>query len=173
MEWGRQALAFGGLLVAFFAVPLGADVPTWRLVFGLILTFAAVSAAGLIISRQIRFQLSGIGRRVQFRGLLLLLEIVVVAFATAYFMIAESTNDQFAGIETRLDALYFTIVTLGTVGYGDVHAVGQAARGLVVVQIVFNIVFIGALSSLLASRIRDASSSRTQRSAADAADEDE
>jgi voltage-gated potassium channel len=171
MQWGRQALAFGGLLVAFFAVPVESDVAMWRLVTGLIVTFAAVSLAGLIIIRQVRFQLSGVGRRVRFNGLLLLLEIVVVAFATAYFMIAESTTDQIAGIETRLDALYFTIVTLGTVGYGDVHAVGQAARALVTVQIVFNIIFVGALSSLLASRIRDASSSRTGRRS-DAADED-
>ncbi|MGH3454988.1 MAG: hypothetical protein ACRDP2_11265, partial [Nocardioidaceae bacterium] len=67
MEWGRQALVFGGLLVAFFAVPVESDVSTWRLVSGLLLTFAAVSLAGLVITRQVRFQLSGIGRRLQFK----------------------------------------------------------------------------------------------------------
>lgn len=171
MEWGRQALAFAGLLVAFFAVPLGSDVPAWRLVLGLVLTFAAVILAGLVITRQIRFQLSGVGRQVRIQGLLLLLEIVIVAFATAYYMIAESTDDQMHGIETRLDSLYFTLVTMATVGYGDITAVGQAGRALVTVQIVFNIVFIGAFSSLLTTRMRDAASSRVDRSG-DTADED-
>jgi voltage-gated potassium channel len=172
MEWGRQALVFGGLLVAFFAVPVESDVSTWRLVSGLVLTFAAVSLAGLVITRQVRFQLSGIGRRLQFRGLLLLLEIVVVAFATAYFMIAESTSDQIVGIETRLDSLYFTLVTMATVGYGDIHATGQAARGLVTVQIVFNLVFVGALGSLLTNRMREAAVAR-QRPDSDDTDKSE
>jgi hypothetical protein len=171
MHWGRLGLAFVGLLVAYFAVPLGADVPAWRLVLGIVLTFSAVSLAGLIIVRQVRFQLSGVGRRVRVQGLLLLLEIVVVAFATAYYMVSESTHDQIAGIDTRLDSLYFTLVTMATVGYGDIHAVGQFARGLVSVQIVFNLIFVGALTSLVTSRMRDASDSRVEQPA-DAADED-
>ena len=171
MQWGRLGLAFIGLIVAYFAVPLGHDVPTWRLLFGIALTFVAVSSAGLIIVRQVRFQVSGVGRVVRIQGLLLLLEIVVVAFATAYYMLAESSSHQMAGVDTRLDSLYFTIVTMATVGYGDVHAVGQFARGLVTVQIVFNLIFVGALTSLVTSRMRDASGSHAKQPA-EAADED-
>jgi voltage-gated potassium channel len=171
MQWHRLALAFVGLLVAYFAVPLGYDVPAWRLLFGIALTFLAVSLAGWIIIRQVRFQVSGVGRQVRIQGLLLLLEIVVVAFATAYYMLAESTHDQMAGVDTRLDSLYFTLVTMATVGYGDIHAVGQFARGLVSVQIVFNLIFVGALTSLVTSRMRDASGSHAKQPA-DAADED-
>lgn len=164
MEWGRLGMAFGGLLVAYFAVPVETNAPNWRLVLGVALTAGAVVLAGLVIVRQLRFQMSGVGRVVRIQGLLLLLEIVVVAFATAYYMLAQST-DQMAGISTRLDSLYFTIVTMATVGYGDIHAVGQFARGLVTVQIVFNLIFVGALTSLLTSRMRDASGTRSANSA--------
>jgi voltage-gated potassium channel len=171
MQWGRLGLAFFGLLVAYFAVPLGSDVPAWRLLVGITLTFAAVLLAGWIIIRQVRYEVSGVGRLVRIQGLLLLLEIVIVAFATAYYMLAESTSGQMAGLDTRLDSLYFTIVTMATVGYGDIHAAGQFARGLVTAQIVFNLIFVGALTSLLTSRMRDASASHVKQSA-DAADED-
>lgn len=162
MEWGRLGMVFVGLLVAYFAVPVETNAPTWRLVLGILLTAVAVVLAGLVIVRQVRFQMSGVGRIVRIQGLLLLLEIVVVAFATAYYMLADSTSNQMAGISTRLDSLYFTIVTMATVGYGDVHAVGQFARGLVTVQIVFNLIFVGALTSLLTSRMRDAAGTHSQ-----------
>ena len=171
MEWGRLGLVFVGLIVAYFAVPVETDAPTWRLVLGVLLTAVAVFLAGWIIVRQVRFQVSGVGRIVRIQGLLLLLEIVVVAFATAYYMLAESTHDQIAGVDTRLDSLYFTIVTMATVGYGDIHAVGQFARGLVTVQIVFNLIFVGALTSLVTSRMRDAAGTHSQ-TAATSTDED-
>jgi voltage-gated potassium channel len=170
MEWGRLGMVFVGLLVAYFAVPVETNAPTWRLVLGVLLTAIAVALAGWIIVRQVRFQVSGVGRIVRIQGLLLLLEIVVVAFATAYYMLAESTHDQIAGIDTRLDSLYFTIVTMATVGYGDIHAVGQFARGLVTVQIVFNLIFVGALTSLVTSRMRDAGTRGNGTSSTDEAE---
>jgi len=172
MQWGRLGMVFVGLIVAYFAVPVETDAPTWRLVLGVLLTAVAVFLAGWIIVRQVRFQVSGVGRLVRIQGLLLLLEIVVVAFATAYYMLAESTSHQMAGVDTRLDSLYFTIVTMATVGYGDVHAVGQFARGLVTVQIVFNLIFVGALTSLVTSRMRDAAGAHG-RTPATSTDKDE
>ena len=58
-----------------------------------------------------------------------------------------------AGLDTRTDALYFTVVTLGTVGYGDVHPVGQAARLIATTQIAFDLVFVAALLSVFSSRV--------------------
>lgn len=46
------------------------------------------------------------------------------------------------------------MTTLATVGFGDVHATGQLARALVTAQIAFNLVFVGALASVLTTRIR-------------------
>ena len=70
-------------------------------------------------------------------------------------------GDQFVGLDTKLDAVYFTVTTLSTVGYGDVHAVGQAGRLAVTLQIVFNLTFlavavrvlVGAAQRRLAERV--------------------
>lgn len=59
-----------------------------------------------------------------------------------------------ADLETRTDSLYFTLQVLTTVGLGDVHAVGQTARAMVTVQMAFDLVFVAAGGSLLASVVR-------------------
>jgi hypothetical protein len=59
-----------------------------------------------------------------------------------------------SGISTRTDALYFTVATLTTVGYGDVHAQGQIARSLVTLQLLFDVVFVGAAVSTLLRSLR-------------------
>ena len=45
-------------------------------------------------------------------------------------------------------------VTLGTVGYGDVHAVGQLARVITMIQVAFDLVVIGALIAVASSRFQ-------------------
>ena len=62
---------------------------------------------------------------------------------------------QFAELHDKTDALYFNISTLATVGFGDVHAVGQLARAAVTLQIVFNLVFLGAAVSLISGYFRE------------------
>jgi hypothetical protein len=45
-------------------------------------------------------------------------------------------TEQVSGLNTRTDALYFTLVTMATVGFGDIHAEGQFARAMVICLIV-------------------------------------
>ncbi|UKJ63861.1 two pore domain potassium channel family protein [Cellulosimicrobium cellulans] len=75
---------------------------------------------------------------------------IVTFFALAYYLMA----DQFVGIENRTDALYFAVVTLGTVGYGDVHPVGEGARIVTMIQIVLDLVVVGLLVSIATTRAR-------------------
>jgi hypothetical protein len=85
--------------------------------------------------------------------LLLLVTVGVLLFALADLVVARSGVAQFAGLETKTDGLYFALATLTTVGFGDAHAEGQIARGLVIVQMVFNVVVLArAAQLLLASR---------------------
>jgi hypothetical protein len=92
--------------------------------------------------------------------------IVWVVFALAFYMLHLNRPDELAGLETRVDALYFTASTMLTVGYGDVHATGQIARGMVLVQMVFDVAFVATAGAVLSARLR----SRAERRAADRGD---
>ncbi len=68
----------------------------------------------------------------------------ILLFATAYVLTSDVAPDSFTAPLTRIDALYFTVTVLGTVGFGDIAAVSQGARIMVTVQILADIALIGA-----------------------------
>lgn len=75
--------------------------------------------------------------------------LLVLAFATVYFVLALNVDGQFQGIANRTDALYFTVSTVATVGFGDVHASGSIARALVTMQMIFDLIYLGTAVRLL------------------------
>ncbi len=48
-----------------------------------------------------------------------------------------------------MDALYFTMSTIATVGFGDVHATGQVARAVVTLQIFLDLIFVGLVARII------------------------
>jgi voltage-gated potassium channel len=151
--WIRHGLIVIGLLVVFYSVPVTELTLSGRTAASILLTLLGVACLGWAITGQVRRQLVA-GSEASLQSLLMLLEMVAVVFALGYYVLALSTPGQVAGLETRTDALYFTVSTVATVGYGDVHAVGQLARGLVIVQIVFDAVFVAAVVTTLRIRVR-------------------
>lgn len=146
----RVVVALTVLLVAFYTLPdnvRGAPEAVRTVVF----VVCVAAFAGLILLLIARGSRGGLPARAE--GLLLTVVASLVFFATVYDRLADQA-DQFDGLVTRTDALYFTLVTTATVGYGDITATGQAARIAVMVQIVFNLVFIGAGASVALDRIK-------------------
>jgi voltage-gated potassium channel len=74
------------------------------------------------------------------RAIALLVTLTVVGFSATHYAIAQHTSGQLEGIHTKLDALYFTVTVLSTVGFGDIHPTGQLARAVVTGQMVFDLV---------------------------------
>lgn len=137
-----------GLLLVYFLVPYDADRAPIGVAAGVLLSVAAIVGVGVVIYRELERP----DRRLGIVHLVLALEAVLMTFSFAYYLVATSAPGQFSGLATRLDALYFSTTTLTTVGYGDIHASGQVARGLVTAQLVFNLVFVGAFAALLRER---------------------
>lgn len=141
-----------GMLAFYYGVPVSTEASTERIVFSLLLSLIGIAALAWAIVAQLRRQL--LSRSEDIHTLVMLLPLVAVVFALAFFVVEKHSPGQVSGLSTRTDALYFTLSTLTTVGYGDVHAVGQMARGLVTLQLVFNAVFVGALASTVVGIIR-------------------
>ena len=102
------------------------------------------------------------GPDVQLQRLLVLLCVIVLFFAEAYYLLAQ-TPGQLTDLHTKTDALYFTVTTLSTVGYGDVHAAGQLARVAVTLQIVYDLFFIGLAVAVGTGLLRAKAAQRTPR----------
>jgi voltage-gated potassium channel len=69
----------------------------------------------------------------------------VLLVAYAYLSLETRFPGQVPGIVTHVDALYFTVTVITTVGFGDISPQGQLARGIATAQMVFTLVFLGAL----------------------------
>jgi hypothetical protein len=68
-----------------------------------------------------------------------------LTFAGAYSAVEGFTGDLFAGPADGFDVLYFSFITLTTVGYGDLTPVSDVARSLAVVQALLGQVFLVVL----------------------------
>ncbi len=139
-------------MVVHFGVP-EPDAPLARAMLGAIITLAGVMLLGFAILHQLRRH--RVDPDAAIHGLVLLLVLVVAVFAGGYVLLERASPGQVAGLDTRLDSLYFTLSVLTSVGFGDVHASGQIARGVVAVQLVFDVVLVAAVAGTLAKRFRE------------------
>lgn len=78
----------------------------------------------------------------------------VILFASTYYVMSKQNAAAFSTISNRTDSLYFTVTVFATVGFGDIVAVSQPARILVTIQMVGDLVLIGAGVRVLTGAIR-------------------
>ncbi len=139
-------------------VPHRMHESSWAIMF-----FLGSAVLGVLILAAIRRLLRD-GENARIRGLILLLTLTVLFFSWSDASVARLPG-QFVELTTKTDSLYFNVSTLATVGFGDVHPVGQLARAAVTVQIVFNLVFLGAAVSLISGYFRTRARRRIQPAA--------
>ncbi|MCD0445084.1 potassium channel family protein [Glycomyces sp. A-F 0318] len=155
----RHPLMCAALVAAYAAVPVRAEGGVLPLVLGWALALVLIGVVALVIGRQTVRQLrdpdAPLGELVVgvVAGLLL--------FALVDYAVAVHRPGEFTGLDTRIDALYFALSTLLTVGFGDVSAQGQIARAVLCAQMAFNFTALAGAASLVARRV----ASRAARSA--------
>lgn len=146
----RWLLACLALLVAFAVVPIRPEADSWALVIRWCITIAMLAALVLIIRRQALRQLREADAPVGALVVGILAGLLI--FALIDYGVAVHRPGEFTGMDSRVDALYFALSTLLTVGFGDITADGQGARVLICVQMTFNFTAIAGSASLVARK---------------------
>ena len=102
-----------------------------------------------------------------FEALGLIVPFYVVLFASTYFLMEHASPANFSQPLTRTDALYFTVTVFATVGFGDITAKSQSARVVVTVQMLVNLVLLGAGARILLGAVSRGQQRRLGRGGAD------
>lgn len=155
--WFNRLVLPAGVLIAYFSAPMSQDAPL-GVVTGSLLAAGGLGLVAYVVIDEVRRS----QKRLRPIHMLILVELAVVAFSWMAYALATYHPGEFVGLETRLDALYFAMTTLSTVGYGDVSAAGQLARGLVLVQLVFNLAFIAVLAGMFKEQMQEARNRRSE-----------
>ena len=142
----RSTLTVAGMLVVYAVIPIpGRSGPV---VVDLLLLGGGVAVLGYIVIRLARQAMQQDESGVGLEAIIALFYAFLVFYSVIYLGIASRPNE-FVGLEDRVDSLYFTMTTLSTVGYGDVHAAGTAARIAVTTQLFFDLVLVGLAARLI------------------------
>lgn len=142
------------IVVGYYLLPLtGAleSLAVWLRAFAGLVVLGAVA---WWVFYEVRREMHATALEVRIDNLLLTIVVGVTTFAVADLVAARADPGQFVGMATKTDALYFALTTLTTVGFGDVHAEGQLARLLVIIQLLFNVVVLTAAFRVLADAAR-------------------
>lgn len=147
----RVLLTTVGLVALFYVLPLDREVS--RATVGwLALGLTAFTILVVFQVRSILRSRHPALRAVETVGTLV--PVFVMIFASTYLLLAASQQGAFTESVNRTDALYFTMTVLSTVGFGDIAPRSEAARVLVTVQMVGNLIVLGALARVVVGAVQ-------------------
>lgn len=128
------------LIALYYVLPLDRDT-VWHLASVLVVGLAALTITGYWQIRAIvRSRFPGIQA---IEALAMLVPFFLILFASTYFMISFQTPATFSEPLTRSDALYFTVTTFATVGFGDIAPRAEPVRLLVSGQVILDLIIVG------------------------------
>jgi hypothetical protein len=119
-----------------------------------VLAVGLLGAAGLVawqIRAILRSEYPGL-RAVEALGLTI--PLFLLLFASVYVELYHASHSSFTQAVSRTDAIYFTVVTFSTVGYGDIAAKSETARLVVTIQILADLVVLGFGVRVLLGAVR-------------------
>jgi hypothetical protein len=84
----------------------------------------------------------------------LIIPLYLLLFASTYFVMERASAANFTQPLTRTDALYFSVTVFATVGFGDIAAKSETARVVLIVQMLADLVLLGAGARVLLGAVR-------------------
>jgi len=137
-------------MIGFALVPPKEAPINWvDAVFFLAGLFALSGSAWFMIMREFTGRALA-DTRLRILSVLVLIIAMLVLFAVSFYRLSGIAGEM-TGLNTHLDAVYFTVSTSMTVGFGDVVASGQIGRFVVLIQMVFNVVVLAAAGKLVST----------------------
>jgi voltage-gated potassium channel len=147
------------LLVVYYALPAGelsGSAALARLAIGC-LVFVAITV--WLIHRIVRADLPGLKA---IEGLAVAVPLFLYLFASIYLSLSHASAQAFTESLSHTGALYLTITVFATVGFGDITPKTDVARMIVSLQMLLDLVLIGALVRIVVGAAK-VSLSRTKQ----------
>ena len=134
------------LFVAYFAVP----VPIEAVSDASLILLGGVVGLVLLLVWHVRSIVRSPYPRVRAAAALITTaSVFLVLFATAYFAMSQTDPGGFSEPLSRLDSLYFTVTIFATVGFGDIVATTSLTRVAAMLQMVADVILVGAVARLM------------------------
>ena len=148
---GRVIATWVVFTVAYFLYPVGTD-SVFDLAVKLPLVILLVAGITLWQLRQITRATHPQLRAIEALGCIL--AAFLVLFAALYLSISDASPSTFTQPLTHMGALYFTVTVFATVGFGDISAKTDLGQAVVTIQMILDLVLIGAVARLLITAAR-------------------
>ena len=137
----RVFVATTALIIAYFVFPTD---DRDNAVVGLIAVLIAVGIFVAVFWRQLRRIRSSDHPLLRAAEAIVLVAIVfIILMSTVAAAFSASDSGSYSEPLSRLDALYFTVTTLATVGYGDITPTAPETRAFTIIQIVLGVALLG------------------------------
>jgi len=147
----RAVLIAAGLVTAYYLLPLdprGSRGASTLFACGLL-------AVVLVFLWEVRTILHSPHPRLKaVEALATTLALFLVLFADAYYLLDHSAPGSFSEPLTKTDALYFTLTTFSTVGFGDITARSETGRVITMVQMAGGLLLVGVAARVLAGAVQ-------------------
>jgi hypothetical protein len=139
------------LVVLYYLLPLSGKIDSSAVVglaFGLL-------AFGAVAVWQIRSISSSQYPRLRaVRAVATLIPLLLLLFASTYFLMAQSSAVAFSQPLSRTDALYFTVTVFSTVGFGDIVPKEESTRVVTMIQMIVDLVTLGVVAHVILGAVQ-------------------
>lgn len=147
----RAAVTPVVLLVLYYTLPLDHPLDVGNAVWFVVGFVAFATAVAWQVYSILR---SPYPRLRAIEALTVLVPVFLLVFAGTYYLLDLGTPGSFTMVLSRTDALYFTVTTFATVGFGDIVARTGTSRVLVTIQMLADLVLVGLVVKLLVGAVR-------------------
>ena len=134
------------LMVVYYALPLGGFKNGGAVA---LLVAAAIAFIGVLLWQLRRIVGAPYPGLRAIESFAVIVPLAITLFSVIYVKMSHASSGSFSQPLTHTSALYFTTTVLSTVGFGDITPVTDTARLVVMLQMLLDLVLIGALVRLL------------------------